>query len=340
MILVLRALGVGDLATAVPALRGLRAAFPDRTLVLAAPGWLAPLVDLVGGIDRLVPVEGLVPVDAANGWSVPAPFWAVNLHGRGPRSHRLLRSLRPGRLTAFRCAAAEHTDGPQWAPEEHEVRRWCRLVNWYGIPADPDDLGLRRLGPDRLPVGVTIVHPGGKDPERRWAPGRFAEVARRLSRCGHRVVITGSETERSLAERVATGAGLAGTDVLAGRLDLAAMAALVAHARLVISADTGVAHLATGYGTPSVVLFGPVRPDRWGPPPDRPWHRALWAGPDRVAPTTSPTQDGRAQDGRAKPGPAGERIHPALAAISVDQVLAAVDEVGAVGRERDAVAAQ
>ncbi|MFJ6956292.1 glycosyltransferase family 9 protein, partial [Micromonospora aurantiaca] len=41
MILVLRALGVGDLATAVPALRGLRAGLPGRELVLAAPGWLA-----------------------------------------------------------------------------------------------------------------------------------------------------------------------------------------------------------------------------------------------------------------------------------------------------------
>ena len=30
--------------------------------------------------------------------------------------------------------------------------------------------------------------------------------------------------------------------------------------------------------TPSVVLFGPEPPTRWGPPPDRPWHVALWAG--------------------------------------------------------------
>ncbi|PWU48347.1 glycosyl transferase, partial [Micromonospora globispora] len=54
MILVLRALGVGDLATGVPALRALRSAYPDRELALVAPRWLAPLIDLVGGVDRLV----------------------------------------------------------------------------------------------------------------------------------------------------------------------------------------------------------------------------------------------------------------------------------------------
>jgi ADP-heptose:LPS heptosyltransferase len=66
--------------------------------------------------------------------------------------------------------------------------------------------------------------------------------------------------------------------VLAGRTDLPALAALVADASLVVCADTGVGHLATAYGTPSVVLFGPVAPARWGPPPQRPQHVTLWSG--------------------------------------------------------------
>ena len=55
------------------------------------------------------------------------------------------------------------------------------------------------------------------------------------------------------------------------------MAGLVAGAGQVVSGDTGVAHLATAFGRPSVVLFGPVPPEQWGPPPD-PRHRALWSG--------------------------------------------------------------
>ena len=98
------------------------------------------------------------------------------------------------------------------------------------------------------------------------APGRFAAVAGELARLGHQVVVTGSAAERPLAMDVARRAGLPPQSVLAGRTSLAALAALTASARLVVSGDTGLAHLATAYARPSVVLFGPVPPAEWGPP--------------------------------------------------------------------------
>lgn len=316
MILVLRALGVGDLATGVPALRALRAAFPDRELALAAPSWLAPLVELVGGVDRLIPVHGLEPYD----WPVRTPYWAVNLHGRGPQSQGLLRAARPLLLRAFVCAEAGHLDGPQWWPDEHEVRRWCRLLGWYGIATDPADLALRRPGPERMPLGVSIVHPGAKAAQRRWPAARFAAVARELVTRGHRVVVTGSPAERRIAEEVARRCGLPENAVLAGRTDVADLAALVAYARLVISGDTGIGHLATAYSTPSVLLFGPVAPAQWGPPADRPWHRALWSGPAAPRPTVA----------------APTAPHPALAALDVAQVLDAVEQVEQFARDASA----
>jgi len=154
VILLLRALGVGDLAASVPALRAIRAAFPARTLALAAPSWLTPLIDLVGGVDRVVPTAGLAqPPD------VEAPEVAVNLHGRGPESHRLLQSLEPAKLWAFASPAAGHLDGPGWAEEEHEVQRWCRLLRWYGLEPDPSDLSLAVPSVD-VARKVTIIHPG------------------------------------------------------------------------------------------------------------------------------------------------------------------------------------
>jgi ADP-heptose:LPS heptosyltransferase len=293
VILVLRALGVGDLAAGVPALRGLRAAFPGRPL--APPAWLGPLVRLIGGVDQLVPLDGLDrPLP-----SLPPVDVAVNLHGRGPESTALLRALHPSSLWAF-------GEGPEWTDDEHEVHRWCRMLDWYGVRTDPADLDL---AVPRVPVeaGVTIVHPGAKSPSRRWPPDRFASVARTLTAQGHRVMITGSAAEKDLGVRVARAAGLPTTAVLAGRTGLAELAALVAHARLLISGDTGIAHLATAYRTPSVVLFGPMPPSRWGPPPDRPEHRVIWHG------TSAERGDLMTPD-----------VHPALEKVTVDEVLRAV----------------
>jgi ADP-heptose:LPS heptosyltransferase len=318
-VLVLRALGIGDLATVVPALRALRAARPTEELVLAAPAWLTPLARLTGAVDRVIPVDGL----SQSRIPVPPPRLAVNLHGRGPQSHRLLAGTGPERMLAFACPAAGFLDGPQWTDscpqwtdEEHEVRRWCRLLAWYRIVAVPTDLLLHRPASPPPATGVTIVHPGTKDPVRRWPLGRFARLAQQLAQAGHEVVVTGSAAEAWRASRVAELAGLPADRVLAGRTDVGELAALVAHARLVICGDTGIGHLATAYRTPSVLLFGPTSPACWGPLVDSDRHRVLWYG-DRVV--VSPRRVSRS--GWRAP-------HPALAAIGVDEVATAVAELG------------
>ena len=272
----LRALGLGDLLTAVPALRALAQAFPGHRRFLAAPGWLAPLAHLTGAVDEVLPTPGLVPLVASDG-----PDVAVNLHGRGPSSHRALLALGPARLVAFAHPAVPGTDGlPAWCPEEHEVARWCRLLEESGVPADPRRLDLDPP-PRPLPEGArgaTLVHPGANSPARRWPASRWAAVARAEREAGRVVLVTGGPAEVGLARAVAGAAGLPPSAVHAGRTDLLDLAALVAAAGRVLCGDTGVAHLATAVGTPSVVLFGPVPPSQWGPPLDRPWHRALWAG--------------------------------------------------------------
>ena len=156
------------------------------------------------------------------------------------------------------------------------MARWCRMLAWHGIPTDPDDLALPRPPAAGMPVGVAVVHPGAKHPRRRWPEHRFAAVARELVRRGYRVVVTGSPEEAPLARRVACLAELPHTAVLAGNTDVGELAAVIAHARLLVCGDTGAGHLATAFGTPSVLLFGPMPPWRWGPPPDRREHRVLW----------------------------------------------------------------
>jgi ADP-heptose:LPS heptosyltransferase len=121
------------------------------------------------------------------------------------------------------------------------------------------------------------------------------------------VLVTGGPSEVQLAKSVALRAGLPPDCVLAGRTEVVELAAVVAAAGTVMSGDTGIAHLATAVGTPSVVLFGPTPPSRWGPPPDRPIHVALWAG--------------------SVGNPHATRPHRGLLAISVEQVLAGSERV-------------
>ena len=306
-VVVLRALGLGDLLTAIPALRALADAFPRHPRLLATPSVLAPLAKASGAIDEVVPADGLTePLSRL----LHGAGLAVNLHGRGPESHNLLLATGPRRLVAFaHPAVPASSQGPRWRPDEHEVARWCRLLEESGIAADPTRLDLE-LPPGPVPHGVagaTLVHPGAASPSRRWPPERFAEVIRFELGQGRRVIVTGGPAEADLAHEVADKAGLPDTAVHADQGGILSIARLVDAADRVICGDTGIAHLATALRTPSVVLFGPTSPALWGPPPDRHWHRALWAG--------------------TSGDPHGQLPDPGLLAIDVDQVTAALADL-------------
>jgi ADP-heptose:LPS heptosyltransferase len=292
---VLRALGLGDLLTAVPALRALARAHPSHRLILAAPAWLSPLALHTGAVNAVHHTRPLTPLDP----ELAKADLAVNLHGKGPESRDLLAASRPRRLISFGL-------GSEWRADEHEVVRWCRLLVESGIPADRSDLELAPPAVQVPPksVGATLIHPGAASYARRWPVERFAAVARAERDSGRRVLITGGPAEVGLANSLADLAGLPRIAVHAGGSDLLGLAGLVAAAGRVVCGDTGVAHLATAFGTPSIVLFGPVPPALWGPPPDRSIHRVLWAG--------------RTGD------PHADRPDPGLLELGVDQVLEAL----------------
>ena len=105
--------------------------------------------------------------------------------------------------------------------------------------------------------------------------------------------------------------------MLAGRTDLLELAAVVAAAGRVLCGDTGVGHLATAFGVPSVLLFGPTPPSEWGPPPERARHVVLHRG------------------GRGDPH--GATADPGLLSIGVGDVLAR--DAGPVSRPAPWVAA-
>lgn len=257
-LLVLRALKLGDLLVAVPAIHAVRRARPEHRLTLAVPEWLRPIVDLIPGVDALQPTPGL---------DDPLPIrpgrvdTAINMHGNGPESRRVIEAL------AARQVIAHGGAGPVWLDGIPERHRWVRLVEAFGMPGDPGEVTIDRPLVSPVVAGAVVVHVGAFYGSRQWPVPRFAEVVRRLSEEGRQVVLTGSAAERPRGLEVAHLAGLDDDVVHAGQMGLAEFAAQIAGASLVVSADTGAAHLASAYGTPSVVIFGPAPPEEWGPPP-------------------------------------------------------------------------
>ncbi|MER5995253.1 glycosyltransferase family 9 protein [Streptomyces viridosporus] len=311
-LLVLRALGLGDLLAGVPALRALRRGFPGHELVLAAPAGLAPVAGATGAVDRVLPASAPGrAVPRSLDWTGPPPDVAVDLHGNGPPSHRLLSGLAPARLLAFAHPGTPEIEGPTWCAEEHERDRWCRLLRWYGVDADPTDLLLPPPDTASPAPGAVLLHPGAGAPARRWPVERYAAVATALRARGLRVVVTGGADEGDPVARLAERARLPDTDVFGGGPPFDRLSALVAGARAVVSGDTGIAHLAVAHAVPTVTLFGPVPPRRWGPPA-HPRHIALWYGPEG--------------------DPHGRRPDPALLRITPDDVLDALGRLPAARR--------
>ncbi len=301
-VLVLRALGLGDAITGIAALRAVRRRWPDAEVVIACPGHIGVWLCGLGVADRVLCTSGLDHLE----WTGPPPDVAVNLHGRGPQSHRLLASLGPRTLVAFRCPAAGVRSGPLWSDDEHEVDRWLRLLEAAGATGTPEDL---RLGPrpgSGTPrrEGPVVIHPGAASVARRWPASRWAAVAAALAD-DHPIVVTGVSAEAATCAAVAADPRIVNR---CGLDDLHGLTHLVAQARLVLSGDTGVAHLATALGTPSVTLFGPLSPDLWGPRLDVDLHTAVWASRN---------------EGRRPGDPHGRELDERLARLGVAEVVSA-----------------
>jgi lipopolysaccharide heptosyltransferase II len=155
----------------------------------------------------------------------------------------------------------------------HEVRRQLDLLAAVGVRTADERMRVTLPAEAVAHVRQTVrwldlddgrpwavVHPGATAPSRRYPPGLFAEACRRLARAhGVRLVFTGDAGERPLVDEVREAID-APTESLAGELDLAELAALVAAAPLLVSNNTGPAHLASAVGTPVVDLYALTNP--------------------------------------------------------------------------------
>jgi lipopolysaccharide heptosyltransferase I len=136
-----------------------------------------------------------------------------------------------------------------------------------GVPAfpiAPVESDVAHAMGERTNARYVLLNPGAAWPNKRWPASRFGRVAAALrERHGLLSIALWGEGERALADEVADHAS--GAAIVSPPSSIADLVALSRAAALIVSGDTGPAHIAAAVGTPVVGIFGPTRPMRNGP---------------------------------------------------------------------------
>jgi ADP-heptose:LPS heptosyltransferase len=290
-IIILRALQLGDLLCAVPAFRALRAAYPQAGITLVGLPWAEDFVrrfshyldDFIAfpgwpGLPEQEPAMKRIPgfLEAVQARSYDL---ALQMQGSGTLTNPLV-ALFGARQTAGYYLTGQYRPQealfPVYPEEGHEIHVWLELMGALGILSQGEHLEFPVHAEERAafeqmqsayglePGRYICLHPGARDTARRWPPEQFAHTGDYFAKQGFQLVLTGSQAEKDLTGAVRAHMQAPATD-LAGKTGLGVLALLIAHARLLISNDTGVSHVAAACQTPSVVLFSVSNPSRWQP---------------------------------------------------------------------------
>lgn len=284
---------LGDIVMAMPALRAVRARWPDAHLAVAVPRAFAPLAGVAGGVDAvvsLVPARGwrdrqAAAADAAAlaGGRFDAALLLTNSYGSAWLARRAGIPERwgyGGNLRSRLLTRAVPRPRRRARDVRHHARYYGRLVEAFGcrvdtyqvrieVPAAWRDAAARQLAARGVGEGDPIVAfaPGASyGSAKRWPPALVAAVMARVARDLDVVpVVVGTPADRATAQAVhaALAADAPGIERgrvvdLVGETDLPALAGVIARARAFVSNDSGAMHLAAAAGTPVVAVFGPT----------------------------------------------------------------------------------
>jgi lipopolysaccharide heptosyltransferase II len=303
-VLAIRLDNLGDVLMTTPALAALKAAAPGRRVTLLASSAGAQAAAHVPCLDGVIrydaPWMKALPRDGSEFDGAMIEHVAAGCFDAAVVFTVCTQSALPAATLAYLAGIplrlARARENPyrlltHWLPEDdtagfsvHEVERQLSLVAATGARpvvrrlqfAVPEEsrVVVERLLDDcgiDLDAPWLVLHPGASAPSRRYPPEKFAQAARLLAtRTGARVVVTGDDAERALADAIV--AEVPGAISFAGRLDLPGLAALIERAPVLVVNNTGPAHLAAAVGTPVVALYALTNPQHtpWSVP-----HRVL-----------------------------------------------------------------
>ena len=290
-VLLVRLGALGDIVHAIPVAAALRRAFPAARIDWLVSDKHRAILDLVPIIDRRLVIDGRESSAGATLWGAVRELRrsrydiAIDLQGL-VKSAALARSSGAGRVVGFassylreRLARAFYTEAYDpgcdgiYDPREtrHVVEINLGLLQPLGIsgvvpefPIEHADSVVAREVRDRTHGRYALLNPGAKWPNKRWPPSRLGRVAAVLrERHGMMSVALWGDGERALADDVAAHAE--GAALVSPAASIADLVALSRGAAVMVSGDTGPAHIAAAVGTPIVGIFGPTRPSRNGP---------------------------------------------------------------------------
>jgi heptosyltransferase-3 len=161
---------------------------------------------------------------------------------------------------------------PSVEPHTHSVEATMSTFRWLGLQRSSEAPPLRFVSHPEEAAKMrnamrnrdyAVIHPGALLTTKRWAPERFAEVARTLQAEGLAIALTGAPGDEPAVSAVAS--EVPDTSIFF-RLTIPELAELIRGARLYIGNDSGPMHLASAVGTPTVAPWGSSDSRAW-----RPW---------------------------------------------------------------------
>ena len=284
-ILALQLKRIGDLVLTTPALAALRAAWPEAHIALAVAPGCAPLLGAVPSISAGVVLgkgRGFAPWQQVltGAWDLCLDFTGTDRSALAAglslaKTRVAFESVKKSKLRAV--AYNRFVDSPvrERHTADHYLDLVAEVIGRGTVKAEPElaPPPAAQAEAERLTGGAefAVIHPGTARAEKYWVPERWAEVITHLrERHGLECVLTGGadEFERAHLAKIQSALTKPARD-LAGKIDLATFAAVIARARLCVSCDTGAVHLAAAFRTPQVALFGPTNPFHWRPRHER-----------------------------------------------------------------------
>ncbi|CAA9533155.1 MAG: ADP-heptose--lipooligosaccharide heptosyltransferase II [uncultured Segetibacter sp.] len=297
-IVIFRALQLGDLLCAIPAIRALHKTYPAAEITLVGLPWAKMLTQRFDKyFHSFISFPGYpgLPEQAPDFRSYPDFLknvqqqnfdLALQMQGKGAITNPLVQLFAAKKTAGFYKTGNYCPDKELFIPypdRVHEIKRHLRLMEHLGVKSDSTDLEFPVTAEDeedfekaQLPVQpgeYIIIHPGARSETRQWSPENFGAAADYCIKKGLRAVITGTKDEKEIVQKVLKSMRHKAIDAT-GKTTLGAVAVLIKNAHGLISNCTGVAHIAAALRTKSIVLTLHQEHGRWEPL-NKTLHRAI-----------------------------------------------------------------